>query len=58
VSSQLLQSRARLQTIGLYLGPSIAILMLLIGEQGDLSTAAWQTAAMDAHFENDGETLL
>lgn len=46
MSTQVIEPRARYQTIGLYLGPVIAILMLLAGPQGELSLAAWRTAAM------------
>lgn len=46
MSTQVIESRARHQTIGLFLGPAIAILMLLLGPQGELSLAAWRTAAM------------
>jgi sodium-dependent dicarboxylate transporter 2/3/5 len=46
MNTQVIESRASYQTIGLFLGPAIAILMLLAGPQADLSEAAWRTAAM------------
>jgi len=46
MSTQAIQSRARYQTVGLFLGPAVAIFMLLVGPQGDLSDAAWRTAAL------------
>jgi sodium-dependent dicarboxylate transporter 2/3/5 len=39
-------SRPRFQQIGIWLGPAIAILMLVIGPQGTLSDEAWKTAAV------------
>lgn len=38
--------RARYQTIGLVLGPALAILMLLLGTPDTMSDAAWRTAAI------------
>jgi len=38
--------RARYQVVGLYLGPAIALLMLLIGGEGIMAPAAWKTAAV------------
>jgi len=46
MNTQATESRARLQTIGIYLGPAIAIFMLLAGPQADLNEAAWRTAAL------------
>jgi len=41
-----MESRARYQEVGLWLGPAIMVLMLLIGPQGSLSPEAWRTAAL------------
>ncbi|MEO1247594.1 MAG: DASS family sodium-coupled anion symporter [Pseudomonadota bacterium] len=38
--------RSRHQTIGLYLGPALALLMLLSGPPDDLNPIAWRTAAI------------
>ena len=38
--------RSRHQTIGLYLGPALALLMLLIGPPDGLDAIAWRTAAV------------
>ena len=38
--------RARYQTVGLLLGPAIALLMLLIGGEGVMAPAAWNAAAI------------
>lgn len=40
------ESRARFQEVGVYLGPAIAVLMLIIGPQSTLSEEAWRTAAL------------
>jgi len=40
------RGRSRHQTIGLYLGPALALLMLLIGPPDGLDTIAWRTAAV------------
>jgi len=39
-------ARARYQDIGIYLGPALAVLMLLAGPQGGLDDPAWRTAAL------------
>ena len=36
----------RYQRVGFFLGPAIAVFMLLIGPQGGLEPAAWRTAAL------------
>jgi sodium-dependent dicarboxylate transporter 2/3/5 len=41
-----LESRARYQDVGVWLGPAIALAMLAIGPQGSLSPEAWRTAAL------------
>jgi sodium-dependent dicarboxylate transporter 2/3/5 len=46
LEQQLRAARARYQEIGIYLGPAITLLMLIIGPQGGLSEAAWRTAAL------------
>ena len=46
MSTQIIPQRARYQTVGLFLGPAVAILMLLAGTQAGLSDAAWRTAAL------------
>lgn len=46
VKSRKLETRARYQDIGVYMGPAIALIMLLIGPQGGLSVEAWRTAAL------------
>ncbi len=46
VSTEQLETRARYQNVGVWLGPLIAILMLLAGPQGQLSLEAWRTAAL------------
>lgn len=46
MEKRLQETRARYQEIGVYLGPALAILMLLAGPQGGLSDAAWRTGAM------------
>ena len=38
--------RSRLQKAGLFLGPALAVVMLLSGAPEGLSTAAWNTAAI------------
>ena len=38
--------RAKHQSIGLWLGPAVAILMLTVGPPEALTVAAWRTAAM------------
>jgi len=43
---KLRKARKRYQDIGIYLGPSITLLMLLAGPQGGLDDAAWRTAAL------------
>jgi len=40
------EARPRLQQVGTYLGPMIAIAMLIIGPQSTLSEEAWRTAAL------------
>ena len=45
---ELRAARARYQDIGIWLGPALAILMLLIGPQGGLDDPAWRTAALGA----------
>ncbi|KAA9130178.1 DASS family sodium-coupled anion symporter [Marinihelvus fidelis] len=40
--------RARYQSVGLWLGPLVAGLMLLLGPPGALEPAAWKTAALGA----------
>ncbi len=44
--SEFQPGRSRHQTVGLYLGPAIAIVMLLAGPPDGLSDAAWRTAAI------------
>ncbi len=46
VEQRLRKARARYQEVGIYLGPAITILMLVIGPQGGLSVEAWRTAAL------------
>ena len=46
MSSADMNGRSRHQKVGLYLGPALAILMLLMGPPDDLSIAAWRTAAV------------
>lgn len=41
-----LESRAGYQNVGVWLGPAVVILMMLVGPQGSLSESAWNTAAM------------
>jgi len=43
---QIRAARARYQDIGIYAGPALCLLLLLIGPQGGLSEAAWRTAAV------------
>ena len=43
---RLRDARERYQDIGIYLGPAVALLMLLIGPQGGLDDPAWRTAAL------------
>ena len=38
--------RATHQRIGLWLGPAVAVVMLVVGPPDDLTVAAWRTAAM------------
>ena len=45
---ELRAARARYQDVGIYLGPALTVLMLLIGPQGGLSDEAWRTAALGA----------
>jgi len=40
------EGRAPYQWVGLFLGPALAVVMLLAGPPGELSVAAWRTAAM------------
>ncbi len=42
----LIETRARYQQMGIYLGPAIAIAMLIVGPQSTLSDEAWRTAAL------------
>ena len=44
--TEYLESRARYQNIGVWLGPAVVIFMLIIGPQGSLEPAAWRTAAL------------
>jgi sodium-dependent dicarboxylate transporter 2/3/5 len=46
LEQRLREARARYQEVGIYLGPAITVLMLIIGPQGGLSEAAWRTAAL------------
>jgi sodium-dependent dicarboxylate transporter 2/3/5 len=46
LEQRLREARQRYQDIGIYLGPAITILMLIIGPQGALSEPAWRTAAL------------
>jgi sodium-dependent dicarboxylate transporter 2/3/5 len=46
LEQKLRAARARYQDIGLYLGPSITLVMLVVGPQGGLDAAAWRTAAL------------
>ena len=39
-------ARARYQDVGIWLGPALCLLMLLIGPQGGLDVPAWRTAAV------------
>ena len=43
---RLRDARERYQDIGIWLGPLVAVLMLLIGPQGGLDDPAWRTAAL------------
>ena len=40
------KTRARYQTVGLFLGPAIALLMLVTGGEGIMPPAAWNAAAI------------
>ena len=44
--TEYLESRAGYQNVGVWLGPAVVVLMMLIGPQGTLSPSAWNTAAM------------
>ncbi len=46
MEARLREARQRYQDIGIYLGPAVTLIMLLIGPQGGLSDAAWRTAAL------------
>jgi sodium-dependent dicarboxylate transporter 2/3/5 len=46
LEARLREARQRYQDVGIYLGPAVTIVMLLIGPQGGLSDAAWRTAAL------------
>ncbi|MEQ8206123.1 MAG: anion permease, partial [Woeseia sp.] len=46
MSESALDGRSTHQTIGLILGPVLALTILLTSSPGDLSIAAWRTAAM------------
>jgi sodium-dependent dicarboxylate transporter 2/3/5 len=46
MEARLREARQRYQDVGIYLGPAVTIVMLLIGPQGGLSDAAWRTAAL------------
>jgi sodium-dependent dicarboxylate transporter 2/3/5 len=46
LKTQLRQGRHRYQDVGIYLGPAITLIMLLVGPQGGLDDAAWRTAAL------------
>jgi len=46
LEQRLREARQRYQDVGIYLGPAVTVLMLLIGPQGGLSDAAWRTAAL------------
>jgi sodium-dependent dicarboxylate transporter 2/3/5 len=46
LEQKLRTARARYQDIGLYLGPAITVLMLIVGPQGGLDETAWRTAAL------------
>ena len=46
MNTQVIPPRAHYQTVSLFLGPLIAISMLLMDPQGGLSDAAWRTAAV------------
>jgi len=43
---RLREGRERYQDVGIYLGPAITLIMLVIGPQGGLDDAAWRTAAL------------
>ncbi len=44
--SMAVQGRTKSQTVGLFLGPSLAALMLLVGAPDNLADPAWATAAI------------
>jgi sodium-dependent dicarboxylate transporter 2/3/5 len=46
LEARLREARQRYQDVGIYLGPAVTVVMLLIGPQGGLSDAAWRTAAL------------
>jgi sodium-dependent dicarboxylate transporter 2/3/5 len=46
LEQRLREARQRYQDVGIYLGPAVTLVMLLIGPQGGLSDAAWRTAAL------------
>ncbi|MDH3940386.1 MAG: DASS family sodium-coupled anion symporter [Xanthomonadales bacterium] len=46
MEQRLREARQRYQDVGIYLGPAVTLVMLLIGPQGGLSDAAWRTAAL------------
>ena len=46
MEQRLREARQRYQDVGIYLGPAVTVVMLLIGPQGGLSDAAWRTAAL------------
>jgi sodium-dependent dicarboxylate transporter 2/3/5 len=46
LEARLREARQRYQDVGIYLGPAVTLVMLLIGPQGGLSDAAWRTAAL------------
>ena len=46
MEARLREARQRYQDVGIYLGPAVTLVMLLIGPQGGLSDAAWRTAAL------------
>ena len=46
MEQRLREARQRYQDVGIYLGPAVTLLMLIIGPQGGLGDAAWRTAAL------------
>ncbi len=46
MTDDMIEGRSRHQAVGLFLGPAVALLMLLAGGPDDLSEAGWRTASV------------